>query len=108
MKHFTRYIWFEDDRMEVEFTQHKSRQMFISNVFTYNKHDINLVMSYDTIIGYIVDSKVLVTWGYSTYSCTTSKQITQLLDDYDLRICKVKKFSYNDLEMLVHYLGLVA
>lgn len=108
MKHFTRYIWFEDDNIKVEFTQHKSRQMFIGSAFYYNKHDINLVMSYDTIIGYIVDSKVLITWGYRTYSRTTSKQITQLLDDYDLRICKVRKFSYNDLEMLVRYLGWVA
>ena len=108
MKHFTRYIWFEDDITEVEFTQHKSRQMFISNVFDYNKHEINLVMSYDTIIGFIVDSKTFITWGYSEYSCTTSKQITQLLYDYDLRMHRVKKFSYNDLEMLVYYLGLVA
>lgn len=108
MKHFTRYIWFKDDTIEVEFTQHKSRQMYISNVFTYNNHDINIIMSYNTIIGFVVDSKTLIIWGYSEYSCTTSKQITQLLYDYDLIIHKVKKFSYNDLEMLRYYLELVA
>lgn len=108
MKHFKRYIYINEDWREYKFTQHKSRQMFISNIFTYNNHDINIIMSYDTIIGFVVDSKTLITWGYSEYSSTTSKQITQLLYDYDLRMYRVKKFSYSDVEMLVYYLGLVA
>ena len=108
MKHFTRYIYLDKGYEDFEFTQHKSRQMYISNVFTYNDHDINIIMSYDTIIGFVVDSKTLITWGYSEYSCTTSKQITQLLYDYDLRMHRVKKFSYSDVEMLRYYLDMVA
>lgn len=108
MKHFTRYIYIDENWKEYKFIQHKSRQMFISNVFMYNNHYINIVMSYDTIIGFVVDSKTLITWGYSEYSCTTSKQITQLLYDYDLGMHRVKKFSYSDVEMLVYYLELMA
>lgn len=104
MKHFATYVWFNNESKRVEFTQHKSRQMYISNVFDYNGHEINIVMSYNTYIGFIVDSRALITWGYSEYSCTTSKQITQLCNDYDLFMRRVKKFSYNDLEMLTTYL----
>lgn len=108
MKHFATYVWLNNEVKQVEFTQHKSRQMYISNVFDYNGHEINLVMSYNTYIGFIVDSKTLITWGYGEYSCTTSKQITQLLYDYDLCMRRVKKFSYNDIEMLKNYMELLA
>lgn len=108
MRHFATYVWIDNQVKEVEFTQHKSRQMYISNAFDYNGHEINLVMSYDTYIGFIVDSRTLITWGYSEYSCTTSKQITQLLYDYDLRMNRVKKFTYNDIEMLKYYLEWLA
>ena len=108
MRHFTRYIRLDKVFNSFEFTQHKSRQMYISNIFTYNNHDINIIMSYDTIIGFVVDSKAFITWGYSEYSSTTSKQITQLLYDYDLCIYKVKKFSYSDIEMLRYYINKVA
>ena len=47
--------------------------------------DSSRVYSYDTYIGYIdfID-KIFYTWGYATYSRTTSKQITMLCNTYDI------------------------
>lgn len=47
MKHFATYVCFNGKPKKVEFTQHKSRQMYISNVVDYKGHEINLVKSYD-------------------------------------------------------------
>ena len=103
MKQFSKYVWTSEPK-RVDFTQYKSRQMYLSNVFTYNDHRVKIVMSYNTYIGFIVDNRTLITWGYSQYSCTTSKQITQLSNECELIMRKVKKFSYDDLEMLLYYL----
>lgn len=105
MKHFTKYIWLNEEVKEIEFTQYKSRQMYIGGVFTYNNHKIKVIMSYNTYIGFIVDNRTLYTWGYSEYSCTTSKQITQLCNEWCLLMHKAKRFSYDDLEMLKWFLA---
>lgn len=105
MKRFSKYVWFDEQPKQVEFTQYKSRQMYISNVFDYKGHKIKVVMSYNTFIGFIVDNRTLYTWGYSEYSSTTSKQITQLCNEWYLLMHKAKKFSYDDLEMLKWYLA---
>lgn len=103
MKHFGMYLWLNEEPKRVEFTQYKSRQMYLSNVFTFNNHKIKVVRSYNTYIGFIVDNTILITWGYRQYSCTTSKQITQLCNEEQLHIKKVDNYG-SDIEMLNYYL----
>ena len=50
------------------------------------------VYSYDTLIGYIYRDNSqadFVTWGYKTYSRTTSKQITTICNQWALQRCDV-------------------
>lgn len=50
------------------------------------------VYSYDTLIGYIYRDNShadFITWGYRTYSCTTSKQITTICNQWALQRCDV-------------------
>ena len=57
--------------------------------------DTPKVYSYDTLIGYIdfID-KSFFTWGYGTYSRTTSKQITTLCNTYNITRRDIPKIKY--------------
>ena len=107
MAHFTKGIILDDEWHILDWTQYKSRNMYISEIYYAQDNGFRIVMSYNTIIGFIseVDNN-FVTWGYSTYSCTTSKQITLLCNEQNYRMKKVEKYSHNDLKMLEYYLSL--
>ena len=101
MKHFTRDIRIDNKWVDLEMTQYKSRNMYISNTYK----NFRIVISYNTIIGFINEvNNTFITWGYSEYSCTTSKQITQLCYEQNLKLEKVAKYTYNFIDMLEHYL----
>lgn len=83
--------------MKITFKRYKNRNMYIQDI-----DDVCAVVSYETLIGYLfTKTKIFATWGYSRYSTTTSKQITQLChelgykrvdisEDYNLDILKQK------------------
>lgn len=107
MTHFTKSIILNDEWHVLQWKQYKSRNMYVSEPFYLDHNWFRFVMSYNTIIGFISEvDKIFITWGYSAYSCTTSKQITMLCHEEMLKIRKVEKYTYNDLKMLNYYLSL--
>lgn len=109
MTHFTKCIRTNENWQRLEWTQYKQRNMYISEPFYTQDNCYHIVMSYDTIIGFINDvDSTFITWGYSEYSCTTSKQITQLCNEGGYRMKKVSKYTYDDIDMLERYLDLYA
>lgn len=105
MRHFTRFIRIGSEWHSLEWGQYKSRNMYISDLYYVQDNGFRVVMSYDTIIGFISEvDNTFITWGYSEYSTTTSKQITMLCNEQDLKIEKVSKYTYNYLDMLDYYL----
>lgn len=80
--------------MKPTFKRYKQRNMWIET-----KGKIRAVFSYDTHIGYIFDNtNTFVTWGYSRYSSTTSKQITQLCHEQSLKRVDINEdYNINDL-----------
>lgn len=107
MTYFTKAIVVNDEWEVLNWTKYKSRNMYISEPFYLGCNWYRIVMSYSTIIGFLsmMDNK-FITWGYSEYSVTTSKQITQLCYEQKYRIKKVEKYTHNDLKMLEYYLSL--
>lgn len=107
MTSFTKCIKTNEQWKRLEWGQYKARNMYISEPFYLNYNWYRVVMSYDTIIGFLSmkDSK-FITWGYSKYSCTTSKQITQLCNEQNYTMKKVSKYTHDDIDMLERYLDL--
>lgn len=67
----------------MSYTRYKHRNMYIEN--TPSIGDLYGVASYSTLIGYIDwENRIFLTWGYSRYSVTTSRQITQLCREQHL------------------------
>ena len=62
----------------------------------YVPHDLcSAVYSYDTHIGYVYWKKgEFKTWGYGTYSRTTSKQITIFCNHFKLKRIDISKEDY--------------
>ena len=64
----------------------KSRDCWIEENATRSN-----VYSYNTLIGFVNwQDKTFHTWGYGAYSRTTSKQITQLCNEYKLKRIDIK------------------
>lgn len=109
MRHFTKCIRTNGDWIRLEWSKYKSRNMYISEPFHTQDNCYRMVMSYNTIIGFTSEvDNTFITWGYSEYSCTTSKQITQLCNEGGYKMEKVSKFTYDDIKMLEIYLCLYA
>lgn len=107
MTNFTKCIKINDEWESLNWTQYKSRNMYISEPYYLDHNWFRVVMSYNTIIGFLsMGDNKFITWGYSEYSVTTSKQITQLCYEQKYRIKKVEKYTHNDLKMLEYYLSL--
>lgn len=65
---------------------------------------LTVVKSYNTIIGFYDKTAGLFwTWGYRSYSPTTSKHITTLCNTHDLIRLDIRKYSYD--EFIKHYLN---
>ena len=68
--------------MENKLKRYKQREMY-----TQNNGRFTAVWSYATLIGYIdTQTNTFYTWGYRRYSRTTSRQITQLIREQNLRL----------------------
>ena len=62
--------------------RYKRREMYL-----HNNGRFTAVWSYATLIGYIdTRTNTFYTWGYRRYSTTTSKQITMLIREQNLRL----------------------
>lgn len=107
MTNFTKSIRTNGKWTYLEWSQYKSRNMYISEpIYTQDNYYI-IIMSYNTIIGFTSEvDRRFITWGYSKYSCTTSKQITQFCNENHYTMKKVSKFTHDDIEMLEWYLDL--
>lgn len=107
MTHLKKGIIVNDEWYILNMTRYKSRNMYISEPFYLDHNWYRIVMSYNTIIGFLsMSDNKFITWGYREYSCTTSKQITQLCYEQKYKIKKVEKYTNNDLKMLQYYLSL--
>ena len=68
--------------MANDLKRYKQREMY-----TRNNGRFTAVLSYATLIGYIdTRTNTFYTWGYRRYSTTTSKQITMLIREQNLRL----------------------
>lgn len=109
MTNFTKSIRTNGKYTYLEWKQYKSRNMYISEAIYTQNNCYYIVMSYSTIIGFISEAdNRFITWGYSEYSCTTSKQITQLCNENHYRMKKVSKYTHDDIDILERYLDLYA
>lgn len=109
MTHFTKCIRTNGEWHTLEWRQYKSRNMYISEPFYTQDNCYYIVMSYNTIIGFISEvDNTFITWGYSEYSVTTSKQITQLCNENHHKMKTVSKYTYDDIKMLDYYLAFYA
>lgn len=107
MKHFTRDIRLDNKWFDMRMSQYKSRNMYISDSYNTYDNSFRIVISYNTIIGFISEvDNTFITWGYGEYSCTTSKQITMLCNEQNLKLVEVPKYTYNFIDMLEHYLNI--
>ena len=65
------------------------------NMYYDSNEYVSAVYSYNTLIGYAYWKwGVFKTWGYGTYSRTTSKQITIFCNTFKLKRVDIEKENY--------------
>lgn len=73
----------------MEFTKYingaKYKRVHYREMWLQESSQLSYVYSYKTLIGFVNwQNKTFYTWGYGRYSKTTSKQITQLCNEFKL------------------------